>query len=133
MTPAGRLYEQRVLALDCSVLALGVLGLATGSAWLLIVAGTAHLVTRFLSAITKTVWAAMTIGSLALFGLAIVGLAAVADRLSFGGFITAFASNPPLLIGAYFVIVAGLLGKLFALPGIAEQLVEFRNKYGEEP
>lgn len=130
-TSAGRRYEAKIIFFDCMSLVLGATGLALALPPLVYVAAAAHLVANFLVAPVKWLWPLMEAVTVAV-AAALFFAALYAVQIFYYGFpsegvLAYLKSNWPQHLASA-IVLAGLIGTLFAYPGNLDQLVERMNR-----
>jgi hypothetical protein len=130
-TPSGRKFEAKVIFFDCLILVVGCAGLAVSFSPLIYIAAIGHVVANFFQAPVKWLWPLLEALTVAIAAVVFFG-ALYLVQVYYYGFppegVVAYLKTNWVSHLATAIVAAGIISNLFTLPGITDQLVEYKNR-----
>jgi hypothetical protein len=137
-TVSGRAYETKMISVDSFLLMIGCIGLALWFAPAIYFGAAGHLIASFLLSCARgvrliTLWLMMTLITGAIFAAFYFGAFYLVQRF-YNGLSDATILNHIktawLLLIAASVVTAGLCSSLFAHSAFADELADYKNRFG---
>lgn len=130
-SPAGRKFEVRIAFWDSIALMIGVVALAYDTIPLLTLSALAHVVAGYVVAIDKLGWTRISSLIIAVFTAIVCGISYITRVYIHSipydlAFLYVEQELPYFIVKA--VVISGLLGAVFSVPGFMDQVREYVDK-----